>query len=262
MRGQGPAMEKFGLTLLTGLRRAAWLRLVVPLYLTGLLLGLLQTWPVLGAGSAGPLLDGLAAGSGDALALLFIADPGAITPLALLWAAGALAAAAAYGLAYNLFSGGILGAWAGAPFWAGCRRFFLGFTAMGLLLLLMVALALIAAIVIGVAAGVGAALATALVLLQLIGLWGEYGRAAAVATGRANPLLALGAGARALARRPLAALALAALGLLLHLGVAAAYGAVGPRLSWWAPLAQQAAALAWVWVKLLRLGWASAVVEG
>jgi hypothetical protein len=37
---------------------------------------------------------------------------------------------------------------------------------------------------------------------------------------------------------------------------------VGPRLSWWAPLAQQAAALVWVWVKLLRLGWASAVVEG
>jgi hypothetical protein len=262
MSEQVAAMERFGATFRAGLRRAARPLLVLPLYLTGLLLGLLQAWPALRAGAAGPLLGDLAAGSDDALALLFIADPGALAPLTLLWAAGALVAAAAYGLAYGFFSGGILGAWAGAPFWAACRRFFLGFTALGLLLLLMAALAIVAAVIVGVALGFGSALVTAIVLLQLIGLWGEYGRAAAVAAGRANPIVALGAGARAIARRPVAALALAALGLLLHVAVAAAYGAAGPRMGWWAPLAQQAAALAWVWVKLLRLGWAAAVVEG
>jgi hypothetical protein len=255
-------MERFAATFLAGFRRGSMPRLILPLYLTGLLLGLLQAWPALGAGAAGPLLDDLAAGDDDALALLFIADTGAMATPTLLWAAGTLAAAAAYGLAYSFFSGGILGTWAGAPFWAACRRYFLGFTALGLLLLLMAALALVAAALVGVALGFGAALAVAMVLLQLIGLWGEYGRAAAVAAGRSNPLAALGAGARAIARRPLAALALGALGLLLHVAVATAYGAVGPRMGWWTPLAQQGAALAWVWVKLLRLGWAAAVVEG
>lgn len=255
-------MERFRIAFLAGLRRAARPWLLLPLYLTGLLLGLLQAWPALRAGGAGPLLDDLALGNADALVQLFVADPGATAPLTLLWMLGGLVASMVYGLAYNFFSGGILSVWAGVSFWAGCRRFFLGFTGLGLLLVLMALLALVGAIIVGVVAGFGAALIIAIILLQLIGLWGEYGRAAAVAAGRQNPFVALGSGARALARRPLTALLLAGFGLLLYFAIAAAYGALGPRLGWWAPLAQQAAALGWVWVKLLRLGWASAVVGG
>jgi hypothetical protein len=248
-------------TLVGGFQRALALWLALPLYLAGLLLGLLQAWPALGANGAGPLLNDVAAGQGDGLLLFVLADPAATAPFALVWVVAALAVALIYGLAYNFFGGGILGAWAGTPFWAGCRRYFLSFTILGVLLVLMAVAVIVLASLVGAVAGFTTALVVAVVLLQLVGLWGEYSRAAAVAAGRAEPIFALGAGARAIARRPLAALALALLGLLLHGGIAALYSAIGPRVGWWAPLVQQAAAFAWVWAKLLRLGWAAALVE-
>lgn len=251
-------MNVFLAALRGGLARAARPALALPLYLAGLALGLAQAWPAATAGGAGPLLDRLAAGDPDALTLLGIADPGGLAPVALLWALGALGAALVYGGAYTFFSGGILAAWDGGAFWAGCRRYFWGFFGLGALLILLALLALAAASAVGVAAGLGAGVVTALALLQLVSLWGEYARAAAVARGSANPLAALGAAARVIARRPLGVLALAALGLLLHLSISAAYNALGGRAGWGAPLVQQAAAFGWAWVKLLRLGWASA----
>lgn len=251
-------MQSFLAALRGGLARAAQLRLALPLYLVGLALGLLQAWPTATALGAGPLLEQLAAGNADALTLLAVADPDALTPVALLWVLGALGAALAFAGAYNFFSGGILSAWAGGEFWAGCRRYFWGFVGLGALLLLLTILALVAASIVGTAAGFVAAAITAVALLQLINLWGEYARAAAVAQGRANPLAAMGAAARVIAGRPLGVIALAALGLLLHLGISAAYSALGGRLGWGAPAAQQAAVFGWAWVKLLRLGWASA----
>jgi len=255
-------MRSFLQALQGGLLRAAQLRLALPLYLAALLLGLLQAWPAALAGGTGPLLDDLAAGTNDALVMLFIADPGAVTPVALLWSLLTLGAVLAYAAAYNLFSGGILSAWAGGAFWPGCRRFFWGFTGLGALLLLLAVLAIGAAILVGMVGGLTAATLTALGLLQLVGLWGEYARAAAVANGRASPLAALGAGARSIIRQPLGVLALAVLGLLLHAAIAAAYGALGGRVGWAAPILQQAAVLGWLWVKLLRLGWAAAYTRG
>lgn len=254
-------MQSFLAALRGGLTNAARLRLVLPLYLSGLALGLLQAWPAALAAGSGPLLEGLAAGDWDALTLLAIADGEALAPVALLWVVGALAAALAFGGAYNLFSGGILSVWAGRGFWAGCRRHFWGFVGLGALLVLLAILALLAAGLVGAAAGFGAATLTALALLELVNIWGEYGRAAAVAADRASPLAALGRAARLIARRPLGVLALAALGALLHLSIWGAYNALAGRAGWAAPLLQQAAALAWAWVKLLRLGWASAYTE-
>ncbi len=63
--------------LLNGLRQSLRIRLLWPLYLCGLALGLLQTWPLLIAAANGALFDPflgyLARGGGDALADLAIA---------------------------------------------------------------------------------------------------------------------------------------------------------------------------------------------
>lgn len=251
-------MQSFLGAMRGGLTNASRLRLVLPLYLTGLIIGLLQAWPALLAAGAGPLLEQLAAGELDALTLLGAADSSAIAPVALLWATASLVAAVVFAGAYNLFSGGILSVWAGRGFWAGCKRHFWGFVGLGALLLLLAILALTLAGFVGALAGFGAATLTALLLLELVNIWGEYGRAAAVSAERTNPLAALGRAARLIAGRPLGVLALAALGVLLHLSIWGAYNALAGRAGWAAPLVQQAAALGWVWVKLLRLGWASA----
>lgn len=255
-------MRQLQHALVDGLRRAADLRLCLPLYLTGLALGVAQAWPAAFAGGAGPLLEPLALGDGEALIRLLLADGGrAVAPGAGAWALLAALAALLYALAYNLFSGGMLGVMAGrARFWEGCRRFFWPFVGLGALLVLLAALALAAATLAGLFGGMAAGAAVALSLLQLVGLLGEYGRAVAVAADRRNPLVALGGAARFVIRRLPGALALAALGLLLHWAVAAAYGALGGRAGYAAPLAQQLAALAWLWVKQLRLGWALAYV--
>jgi hypothetical protein len=251
-------MQNFLAALRGGLANASRLGLVLPLYLVGLALGLAQAWPAVPAGGGGPLLDQLAAGEQDALTLAGIANPSGVGSIAMLWAAASLLGVLLFAAAYNLFSGGILSVWGGGRFWAGCRRHFWGFVGLGALLVLLAILALVAAGFVGAAFGFGVATVVALVLLELVNVWGEYGRAAAVRAGSANPLAALGGAARLIAGRPLGVLALAALGVLLHVSIWGAYNALAGRAGWAAPLLQQAAAFAWIWVKLLRLGWASA----
>jgi hypothetical protein len=256
-------MRQLQHALLSGLRGAAPPRLALPLYLTGLALGLLQAWPAASAGAAGPLLEPLALGQGEALIRLIVADAGqSVGPGAALWLLLALGATLAYACAYNLFSGGMLSVMAGRRgFWAGGRRFFWAFTGLGALLVLLALLAMAAGALVGWFAGLAAGAATALALLQLVGLLGEYGRAAAVAADRANPVAALGRAGRFIAGHLPGVLALGALGLLLHGAVTLAYGAVGAA-GYLALVAQQLAALAWVWVKGLRLGWAMAYLGG
>lgn len=251
-------MQHFLTALRGGFANASRLWLVLPLYLSGLLIGLVQAWPALAAVNTGPLLDQLAAGDPDAFTLLGVADSAAVASTALLWAGASLLGVLLFAAAYNLFSGGILSVWAGRGFWQGCRHHFWGFVGLGALLLLLAILALIVAGGVGVAAGFGAATLTALILLELVNIWGEYGRAAAVRSGSGNPLAALGGAARLIVRRPLGVLALAGLGVLLHVSIWGAYNALAGRMGWGAPLLQQAAAFGWIWVKLLRLGWASA----
>jgi hypothetical protein len=251
-------MHGFLAALRGGLARAAQLRLALPLYMAGLLIGLAQAWPAPLVAREGPLLDLLAGGELDALTYLLAGDSGASAPQLLLWVALALLGALLLAGLYNFFSGGILSVWAGGPFWAGCRRFFWCFVAIGSLLVILLVLAMVAVGFVAAAAGFTAAAAVGLVLVQLIGLLGEYARAAAIAADRANPIAALAAGGRQIVRRPLGILALAALGVLLHASISAAYNALGGHAGWGAPVLQQAAAFGWVWVKLLRLGWAAA----
>jgi hypothetical protein len=255
-------MGSFWEVLIGGLRQALRLRLLWPLYLCGLLFGLIQTWPLLLATANGalynPFLEQLARGGGDALADLASADASAFGLSAGLWALAALALVPLFGLAYNFFCGGILSVWAGAqPFWDGCRATFWAFTGLGVLLVLLAALALVVVALLGGVLGTGGMLIVAVALLQLINLAGEYARAIAVVQGRRNSFVLLGRAVAFCARHP-ATLLLGLLGLLLHAAVLllarAALDALGGAVAAFA--VQQLAVLAWLWIKLLRLAWA------
>jgi hypothetical protein len=260
-------MQSFREVLIGGLRQSLRLRLLWPLYLLGLALGLLQTWPLLIGVANGallnPFLGYLARGGGDALADLAIGNSSAFGLSAGLWVFAALALVLLYGLAYNFFSGGILHLWAGTrPFWAGCRQTFWTFTGLGVLLVLLALLVLVAAALLGGVLGAGGMLIVAVALLQLINLFGEYARAIAVAHNRHNPFVLLGDAVGFCMRNP-GTLALGLLGLLLHaallLLVGAALGSLGGTIA--AVVVQQVTVLAWLWIKLLRLAWALSYVR-
>ncbi len=256
-------IQAFRYALLNGLRQALRLRLLLPLHVCSLLLGLAQTWP-LGMATAGgvlhnPFLGDLASGGGDALANLMLGSPAA-PAAAGLWVLALLPLTALFGLAYNFFSGGILGVWAETrPFWAGCRRTFWAFTGLGLLLILLAALVLVVAVLLGRFVGAVTGLVGGFVLLQIVNLLGEYARALAVARDRRNPFVLLGLAIAFCARRAGGVLLLGLLGLVLHLLVAGLYG-VGAGLLGASPLLvvwQQLVLLAALAVKLLRLAWAA-----
>ena len=244
-----------------GLRDARRLRLALPLYLVAVGLGLIQTWPLLFGAATGRLaqtnLRELLA-SGDALFGLLSARENAA--LVGVWALLVPLLTLTYGLAYNLCSGGMLSAWAGARFWPGCRRFCWAFTAIGALLVLLGLVVVGGAAALAVITGATGNLIAALLafgLLQFVNLVGEYARAVAVARNRRNPFVILGAGISFCARHP-GALLLGLAGLLLHGGLVLLYLALA-RVAGASPLAivlDQALILAWLWVKLLRLAWA------
>jgi hypothetical protein len=252
----------------TGFQRALerW-ALALPLSAFLLLVGLAQSWPALALPESlarSPLLERLARNEGDALAIL-TSGPEALTLTALLgiWGIMALGATLATWLAYSFLAGGMLAGLAGAPFWPSCRRHFWSFAALGLLLGLLLLVLGGAALASSLLVGWQAALALALVVAQLLSLWGEAARACGVASGRYNPFALLGAGAMACLRRWPLALAVGALGLALQLGIGALYAGLAPLLIGSALasiLLQQAALLAAQWVKLLRLSWALALV--
>lgn len=248
-------------------------RLLLPLYLAGLLLGLAQAWPLIAAGGAlySPVLGGLARGDVSPLDLA-LADPRAAGATAGGWVLAALLLGGLFSLAYNFFSGGILASYvsdaddtraAGRPFWPACRRWFWSFAGLGLLLVVLAVLALVVAGVLGAVLGARAAAITAPLLLALINTLGEYARAIAVARDRRNPFALLGMAAGFFGRHAPGVLALALLGLLLHAALAAAYATVARSLGGSAALVlwQQIAVLSWLWIKLLRLAWAAGYVR-
>jgi hypothetical protein len=239
-------------------------RVLLPLYLLGLLLGLLQTWPLLAAGALhNPFLGDLVTGGSDELVNLFLGSPVA-AGAAGGWLLAALLLAALFGLGYNFFVGGILNVYAGRrAFWAGCRFTFWSFAALGALLLALLALAAIIAWLLGIVLGPRVAAAVALLLIQLINVVGEYARAIAVVRERRNPFVLLGAAVAFCAHHLGGVLALALLGLLLHIALAALYVLASETLAR-SPLAlllQQIVVLAWLWIKLLRLAWAVKYVQ-
>lgn len=244
-----------------GIRRAGRLWLILPLYLVGLTLGLVQAWPLLAGGSSGlrnPFLSQLISGGSDALTDLFLGSPAAPAQT-LAWAGSALLLTQIFGLAYTFFSGGMLSAAAETrSFWAGCWRFFWSFLGLGALLALLGGLAALLAGLGGSALGyLNVGLLISFVLLQLLNLVGEYARAIAVARDRRNPFALLGAALSFCLRHTAGVLALGLLGLLLHAGVIALYlGLASFSQGIAALLGQQLIVLLWLWVKLLRLTWA------
>jgi len=250
-----------------GLRHARRIWLIVPLYLVGLVLGLVQVWPLLIAGGQdglrNPFLAELVSGGSDALVELFIGSPAAPTQ-ALAWAGSALLLAQLFGLAYTFFSGGMLSVVAGTlPFWAGCRRFFWSFLGLGALLVVLAAVLIFIAGLGGSGLGdLNAGLLVGLLLVQALNVVGEYARAIAVARDRRTPFVLLGAALTFCLRNLGGVLALALLGLLLHAAVAALYvGLAQLPLGIGALVVQQLIVLLWLWVKLLRLAWALSYVS-
>lgn len=256
-------MNQQSATFSTGLRNVADLRRALPLYLASLILGLVQTWPVLFGFASGRLdrlnLQRLLNDSDAVVGLLSQTD---VLPVIGWWVLLLPMISAIYGFVYNLFSGGMLSVWNDSrSFWAGSRRFFLSFSALGVML---VVLALIVATVTGIIATSVASATTIVivvgaVVLQVTNLFGEYARAIAVVRDRRNPFVIFGAAISFCVRHP-ATFGLGVLGLLLQLGLGAAYLGLF-RFVGSSPLSiviDQIFVFAWLAIKLLRLAWARA----
>jgi hypothetical protein len=249
-----------------GLRQARRIWLILPLYMVGLILGLVQDWPLLVAGGRdglrNPFLAELAAGGSDAVVDLFIGSAAAGAQ-ALAWGAAAALLALLYGLAYGFFSGGMLSVAAGTlPFWKGCRRYFWPFFGLGLLLNMLVVLTIVVVSVVGTWLGnLPMGLLVGLLLILALNTIGEYARAIAVVRWRRNPFVLYSAALAFAARNIGGVLALALLGLLLQGVVAAIYIGLGNvPLGAGVVVVQQLLVLLWLWVKLLRLTWAVSYV--
>jgi hypothetical protein len=261
-------MQRLQTVFTQGLQRALRLRLLLPLYLTGLLLGLVQTWPLLYAAADGmlnnPVMEDLAGGGSDALLNLMLDGSYDVAMAVTGWLFTTLLLTLVFSLAYNFFSGGILSVWTDMrSFWAGCRRNLLSFTGLGLILVLLAALTLVGVALLGGLLGGTASLIIALLLLQVINLVGEYARAIGVVHDRRNPLVMFGMAVRFCLRHVGGVLAPALLGLLLHGGLLLLYRGVlsGVDNLVVTIIGQQLLVLAWLWIKLLRLGWATSYAQ-
>jgi hypothetical protein len=249
-----------------GFRDALRLDVVLPLYIWGLLLGLVQTWPLLVAAQHralnNPYLGQLASGGADALVNLFLGSPAAGAQAGI-WSLTLVILLVVYSLGYNFISGGMLNVWAEkSSFGRGGMWAFWSFTGLGALLVLLAVLASGIAAAVAVAAGPQIGITLAAVLLQIINMAGEYARAIAVVENRRNPFALLGRAFAFCARRP-GTLLLALVGVLLN--AALTFGAVGalPLVEGGvvAVVVQQVFAFGWVWIKSLRLAWALNYVE-
>ena len=263
-------MQRLQTVFTQGLQRALRLRLLLPLYLTGLLLGVVQTWPLLYAAADGmlnnPVMEDLAGGGSDALLNLILDGSYDVAVVVAVtgWLLTTLLLTLVFSLAYNFFSGGILSVWTDVrSFWAGCRRNLLSFTGLGLILVLLAALTLVGVALLGGLVGGTASLIIALLLLQVINLVGEYARAIGVVHDRRNPLVMFGMAVYFCRRHVGGVLALALLGLLLHGGLLLLYRGVlsGVDNLVVTIIGQQLFVLAWLWIKLLRLGWATSYAQ-
>lgn len=243
--------------------------LVLPLYAVSLVLGVLQTWPVWSAVGHGalhnPALATLAAGNTDAvLNIVLSSGLGVAAATGGTWVVVAILFAALFGLAYNLFAGGILSVYAGTRrFWAGCRQTFWSFTGLGVVIVALVLVALVAGVLAGLVGGNVIGLIVALVLVLFINVVGEYARAVAVTHERRNPFVLVWLALRLCVRKLPAVLGFVVLALAISAALTAVYGGLATVLrgSVALVLVQQLLVLFLVALKLLRLGWALSYVE-
>jgi hypothetical protein len=258
--------------LILGLRNSKSLKLMLPLYLAGLLIGLFQLWPLAWLLdqqlSRSPFLDRLVLSELSSFINFVLGSPDQmlVGSIFSIWLLISLFLPIVFGVFYNVLSGGMLSASNGMlPFWAGCLRYFWSFNALGIILLVA------ALIVMGTATVLAnlfnslnfVILICGLVLLQLLNLLGEYARAIAIVRQRRNPFVLFGAALVFCARRLPGALVFGSFGLLLNIALAAFYWYGSQAIS--QPILlivfQQICLFAWVWIKFLRLLWALFYVQ-
>lgn len=258
--------------LLFGLRNSKNIKLILPLYLAGLLIGLFQIWPLAWLLdqelSKSPFLDSLVLSDLSGFINLFTSSdqPQQLAIILEIWALISIALPLLFGIVYNFFSGGMLSTSNGThSFWAGCRRYFWSFNGLGIIL---VVIALIVMALTAVPAILSPNLSTVslivgFVLLQLLNLVGEYARAMAIMRQRLNPFVLFGAAFAFCARRLPGVLAFGTFGLLLNIALAACYWYASQALSQGVLMIilQQLFLFAWVWIKFLRLLWALFYVQ-
>ncbi len=249
----------------SGLRYALRWQLILPLYGSALFLGLIQIWPLFGNNALyNPMLGLLADHTTDVFVDL-VANSGPVAPGTIAaWSGITFLLAFLFGACYSYFSGGILSAWAGTrPFWNGSQHFFWSFTGLGILLGMLLFVALAIGTGVGLAFGATAGAITAMTLIQLMNLFGEYARAAAVVQDRRNPLILLGKAIQIVITQFPRTLSLAVAGLALHIGIALVYGSLASQ-AFGFPLSialEQGVVLAWLWIKILRLAWALSLTQ-
>lgn len=245
------------------LRNTQW---IVLLYIVSLVFGLLQSWPLLATGSSAlnnPLAEQLARGDLDAVVDLFLTRLESFAYVGV-WALVALVLVPIYGLLYNFWSGGIVSIAAGSRrFWPGGRRTFWSFTALGLMIMLLIGIA--AAIGVLVEGLLGwSSLVLVAVLVALANTLGEYARAVAAVNDRQNPFVLLGQALLFCLRHLPGVLALSVLGFGLYAGLFAAYGwAVDQVTGGFVQLVlQQITAFLFIGIKALRLMCATMYMRG
>lgn len=255
-------MTKLSAAVIDGVRAAMRLHLLLPLYACLLLLGLLQTWPLWSAGSRAlrnPLLGELAGGNFDTLVDLLLDNPAGLATAGT-WAGVLLPLTLLGGLVYAFFAGGVLSAYTGTrSFWAGCRRFWWSFLALGGLLFVWLIQIVVLAAITAFAAGGPAALVVALVALGTLNVVGEYARALGVINDRRNPFVLLGSAARFCVRHIGGVLALTLLAALLYGLLVGIYTLLVRLLgaSLLSIVVQQVLVFGTLWIKALRLALAA-----
>ncbi len=243
---------------------AAWrdarrVRLWLPLYLLSLALGFAQTWPLIDNRALhNPYLSDLAAGGSEAWTAAAVSNPAGATVMSGLYVLTTLALTMLFGGAYNFVSGALLTQWAGAGrYRSGGVRYFLTFGALGVMLLILAALALAISTGLLVAGGGMAAVIVAWALVQLVNVLGEYARVLAIARSRRNPFAVLGMGAAFIVRHVPGAALFAVFGVLVQGTLWAAFAAVTGVAATWPPavtfVIQQAFICALLWSKVFRL---------
>jgi hypothetical protein len=245
------------------LRNAQWL---VLFYVVSLVISLLQNWPLLAAGSSvlnNPLAEQLARGDLDAVVDLFLTRLESLAYVGV-WALVGLVLVPIYGLLYNFWSGGIVSIAAGRRrFWPGGRHTFWSFTALGLMIMLLIGIAAAIGVLVEGLLGWNSLVLVA-VLVALTNTLGEYARAAAAVNDRQNPFVLLGQATMFCLRHLPGVLVLSLAGFVLYAGLFAAYGwAVDQVTGSFVQVAlQQISAFLFIGIKALRLMWATTYMRG